>query len=80
LTRGCALIYKNRLICFSKLKYSKGKVGIQLEKLYKVLMCFLGLSAGNILTPAMLLGMAENPIVFAMANPDPEIDYIWHSW
>lgn len=36
---------------------------------------FLGLSAGNILNPQMLLTMAENPIVFAMANPIPEIDY-----
>ncbi len=36
---------------------------------------FLGFSAGDIMTPQMLLGMAENPIVFAMANPDPEIDY-----
>lgn len=36
---------------------------------------FLGLSKGNIMTREMLLGMAENPIVFACANPDPEIDY-----
>ena len=36
---------------------------------------FIGLSAGNIVTPDMLLGMAKNPIVFAMANPDPEISY-----
>ena len=36
---------------------------------------FLGLSAGNILSPDMLLGMAKDPIVFAMANPIPEIDY-----
>ncbi|HKX85656.1 MAG TPA: NADP-dependent malic enzyme [Flavobacterium sp.] len=36
---------------------------------------FLGLSAGNILKPEMLLTMAKNPIVFAMANPVPEIDY-----
>jgi malate dehydrogenase (oxaloacetate-decarboxylating)(NADP+) len=36
---------------------------------------FIGLSKGNVLTPEMLLGMAVNPIVFAMANPDPEIDY-----
>jgi malate dehydrogenase (oxaloacetate-decarboxylating)(NADP+) len=36
---------------------------------------FLGLSAGNILTPDMLLGMANDPIVFMMANPDPEIEY-----
>jgi len=36
---------------------------------------FLGLSVGNILTPEMLLSMANDPIVFAMANPIPEIDY-----
>lgn len=36
---------------------------------------FLGLSVGNILTPEMLLTMNHNPIVFAMANPIPEIDY-----
>ncbi len=36
---------------------------------------FIGLSAGNVVNPDMLLGMAKNPIVFAMANPVPEIDY-----
>jgi len=36
---------------------------------------FVGLSKGNIVTPDMLLSMAKNPIVFAMANPTPEIDY-----
>lgn len=36
---------------------------------------FLGLSVGNVLTPEMLLTMAPDPIVFAMANPIPEIDY-----
>lgn len=36
---------------------------------------FLGLSVGNILTPNHLLSMADNPIVFALANPDPEIPY-----
>jgi malate dehydrogenase (oxaloacetate-decarboxylating)(NADP+) len=36
---------------------------------------FIGLSAGNLVTPDMLKGMAKNPIVFAMANPDPEISY-----
>ena len=34
---------------------------------------FLGLSAGNVLKPEMLLKMAKNPIIFAMANPIPEI-------
>lgn len=36
---------------------------------------FVGLSKGNILSPEMILSMAEKPVVFAMANPDPEIDY-----
>ncbi len=36
---------------------------------------FIGLSAGNVVTPEMLLAMAKNPIVFAMANPEPEISY-----
>ncbi|AMR30596.1 malic enzyme [Mucilaginibacter sp. PAMC 26640] len=36
---------------------------------------FVGLSAGNVVTPAMLVTMAKNPVVFAMANPEPEINY-----
>ncbi|MDE6338759.1 MAG: malate dehydrogenase [Muribaculaceae bacterium] len=36
---------------------------------------FLGLSVANVLTPEMLLTMAPKPIVFALANPDPEIAY-----
>ena len=36
---------------------------------------FIGLSQPNILDEGMLLSMAKNPIVFAMANPTPEIDY-----
>lgn len=36
---------------------------------------FLGLSVGNILTKEMIASMAKKPIVFAMANPTPEIDY-----
>ena len=36
---------------------------------------FVGLSRANVLAPEMLLSMAEKPIVFALANPDPEIAY-----
>ncbi|WP_299255987.1 NADP-dependent malic enzyme [uncultured Aquimarina sp.] len=36
---------------------------------------FIGLSMANLVEPEMLLTMADNPIVFAMANPDPEIRY-----
>jgi malate dehydrogenase (oxaloacetate-decarboxylating)(NADP+) len=34
---------------------------------------FIGLSIGNVVTKEMVLTMADNPIIFAMANPDPEI-------
>ena len=36
---------------------------------------FLGLSVGNVVTPDMIRLMSPNPVVFAMANPDPEIGY-----
>ena len=36
---------------------------------------FVGLSKADVLTPEMLLSMADSPIVFALANPDPEIEY-----
>jgi malate dehydrogenase (oxaloacetate-decarboxylating)(NADP+) len=36
---------------------------------------FFGLSSAGAVTPEMLMGMAPNPIVFALANPDPEIGY-----
>ena len=56
-------------------KYSFGTPGISLHDALIGADVFLGLSAGNILSPDMLLGMANDPIVFAMANPIPEIDY-----
>jgi malate dehydrogenase (oxaloacetate-decarboxylating)(NADP+) len=36
---------------------------------------FIGLSVGNVITGDMVKSMAKNPIVFAMANPDPEVSY-----
>ena len=56
-------------------KYAFGKKGTTLHDALIDADVFLGLSAGNILLPEMLLGMAKDPIVFAMANPIPEIDY-----
>src|SRR3954465_3378140 len=35
---------------------------------------FIGVSAPNVLAPEWIDGMAERPIVFALANPDPEVD------
>jgi malate dehydrogenase (oxaloacetate-decarboxylating)(NADP+) len=56
-------------------RYSHGQKNTNLKEALSGADVFLGLSAGNILTPEMLLGMAKDPIVFAMANPIPEIDY-----
>ena len=56
-------------------KYTAGKKGTDLRQALVNADVFLGLSAGNILSPQMLLGMANDPVVFAMANPIPEIDY-----
>ncbi len=46
-----------------------------LEEAMKDADVFVGLSKGNILSQEMLRSMVANPIVFAMANPDPEIAY-----
>jgi malate dehydrogenase (oxaloacetate-decarboxylating)(NADP+) len=46
-----------------------------LSKAMKDADVFLGLSVGNVVTVDMIKSMARNPIVFAMANPDPEIMY-----
>ena len=46
-----------------------------LEEAVKGSDVFIGLSKGNVFTPEMLLSMNKDAIVFAMANPTPEIDY-----
>jgi malate dehydrogenase (oxaloacetate-decarboxylating)(NADP+) len=65
----------NPSLSAGQLKYARSGVSITLEEALKGADLFLGLSSGNLLTPQMLLGMADNPIVFAMANPEPEIAY-----
>lgn len=46
-----------------------------LEEAIKGADVFLGLSVADVLTPAMMLEMAPRPVIFALANPNPEIDY-----
>ena len=55
--------------------YATDKKPMSLEEALVDADIFLGLSSGDIMTPKMLLGMAKNPIVCAMANPNPEINY-----
>src|ERR1700733_9440029 len=58
-----------------KKKFAVKKSDWTLEKAFKDADVFVGLSVGNVVTPEMVKSMARRPIVFAMANPDPEIGY-----
>lgn len=58
-----------------KSKYATDRPIDTLEEALKGADMFLGLSIADVMTPAMLKSMAERPIVFALANPDPEIPY-----
>ncbi len=58
-----------------KAKFANAKSDISLGQAMKDADVFIGLSAGNVVTPEMVKSMAKNPIVFAMANPDPEITW-----
>ena len=58
-----------------KSKFANHPKSKTLEEAMKGADVFVGLSKGGILSSKMLKSMAKNPIVFALANPDPEIDY-----
>jgi len=58
-----------------KLKFANAKEDVTLDKALKDADVFVGLSVGNVVTTDMVKSMAKNPIVFAMANPDPEIGW-----
>ena len=56
-------------------KFAVKKSDSTLAKAMRDADVFLGLSIGGVVTQEMVKSMAKNPIVFAMANPDPEITY-----
>ena len=58
-----------------KLKFATIRDVRTLEDAMKEADIFLGLSQANLVTKKMVKSMANNPIIFAMANPDPEITY-----
>ena len=58
-----------------KQKFANAKGEITLLQAMKDADVFIGLSAGNVVSAEMIKSMAKNPIVFAMANPDPEISW-----
>ena len=58
-----------------KLEFASDRKIDTLDEAMKDADVFIGLSIKDIVSPDMLLSMAKDPIVFAMANPDPEIKY-----
>ncbi len=63
---------KNPYKCYYSRRETKN---ITLEEVMKGADVFTGVSIANLLTPEMVKSMADRPIIFAMANPDPEIKY-----
>jgi malate dehydrogenase (oxaloacetate-decarboxylating)(NADP+) len=58
-----------------KKKYATARKVKSLDEAMKGADVFIGLSKGGVVNAKMLKSMADKPIVFALANPDPEIDY-----
>ncbi len=58
-----------------KIEFAQDKGYPSLEAAMKGADVFVGLSVGGVVSQEMVKEMAENPIIFAMANPDPEIMY-----
>ncbi|HEX5092978.1 MAG TPA: NADP-dependent malic enzyme [Burkholderiales bacterium] len=56
-----------------KARYAKDTQARTLDEVIGGADVFLGLSAGNVLKPAMVKKMAERPLILALANPEPEI-------
>lgn len=70
------LIHANRTdLDEMKKTYASHKQDMSLLEAFKNMDVFVGLSKGNLVTKEMIAAMAPNPIVFALANPEPEIGY-----
>jgi malate dehydrogenase (oxaloacetate-decarboxylating)(NADP+) len=77
LTDVAGLVYEGRCeeMFPEKLVYAKGDHPATLAEVLKGADVFIGVSAANLVSPEMLKTLAADPIVFAMANPDPEIGF-----
>jgi len=58
-----------------KLEFATKRPDCSLETAFKDADVFIGLSKGNVVSKEMIKSMAKKPVVFALANPDPEISY-----
>ena len=77
MTDVAGLIYHGRTeVMFpEKAIYAQGDIPQTLAEVLVDADVFIGVSVANIMTEEMLWKMAARPIIFAMANPDPEVSY-----
>ncbi|HTO68697.1 MAG TPA: NADP-dependent malic enzyme [Myxococcota bacterium] len=75
MTDSKGVIYEGRKEGMNKYKqrYARNTKARTLEDAMKGADCFVGVSSAGLVTKEMVKSMAPNPIIFAMANPDPEI-------
>jgi malate dehydrogenase (oxaloacetate-decarboxylating)(NADP+) len=73
-SKGVLQKSRTDLNCY-KMEFAVDTKMTTLEEALKGADVFLGLSKGNVMSAEMLKSMAKDPIVFAMANPTPEISY-----
>ncbi len=69
------VVYEGRteLMDEDKIQFAQNTAARTLAEAIEGADVFLGLSAGGVLKPAMVAAMAERPVIFALANPNPEI-------
>ncbi|MDI9320888.1 MAG: NADP-dependent malic enzyme [Phycisphaerales bacterium] len=73
---GTGLIVRSRPdLSEQKKEFAQDCAAIDIAEALKGADVFLGLSIGNIITAEMIQYMAQKPIIFALANPEPEIPY-----
>lgn len=70
------LLHKKRMdLDEMKIQFAFHEKEISFENAFKKADVFLGLSRAGLVSKAMIAAMAKDPIVFALANPEPEISY-----
>ncbi|MCB9762327.1 MAG: NADP-dependent malic enzyme [Alphaproteobacteria bacterium] len=74
-SRGLITIDRTEDVFPEKMLYAQDSELSSLSQVIEGADVFIGLSVGGVLTKEMVGRMAEKPIIFAMANPDPEIPY-----
>ena len=70
---GVVYLGRVELMDEDKIQYAQATEARTLSEMIEGADVFLGLSAGGVLKPEMVAKMAANPIIFALANPNPEI-------